>query len=82
MNVTTVSSSTVWQLYNISTEQCALGYWDSLCDKCMDGFYRLAQSCVPCPKGAWLLLFGYGFGIRTSPCTLFGCSWPRGARRF
>ena len=45
---------------------CLAGYQGSACSECSAGHYRLVQSCVPCPKGAYLLLGGYVLAIGAS----------------
>jgi hypothetical protein len=53
--------SLAWGKHPAGPDVC--GVCVRACSECAPGYYRLVQSCVPCPKGAFLLLAGYALAI-------------------
>jgi hypothetical protein len=43
-------------------------YGGAACSVCVVGYYRLAATCVPCPKQAYMLVFAYVFVMGTWTC--------------
>ncbi len=41
---------------NVSVMVCGYGYTGPTCGLCINGYYRLDQQCVLCPKGAFMLV--------------------------
>ncbi len=46
-------------LLNITAPECTVGYSGVACKQCMPKYYRLASTCAPCPKRAYLLIVAF-----------------------